>query len=110
MLLRSCLRRLLPEKPSVRLQSSCHACDAEGSLTFFIVVVFRNNNGDRLANCFFGGVAEDALCAFIPAYDNAIEILAYDYVIARLHDRRNPTQSLFTFAQRVLELLALGNI
>ena len=81
--------------------------DTRENLTFFIVAVFRNNNRDRLANCFFGSVAEDALCAFIPAYDNAIEILAYDYVIARLHDRRNPTQSLFTFAQRVLELLAL---
>ncbi len=71
------------------------------------MAVFRNNNRDRLANCLFGSVAEDALCAFVPAYDNAIEILAYDYVIARLHDRRKPTQSLFTFAQRVLELLAL---
>src|SRR6478672_9298017 len=81
--------------------------DARENLTFFIVAVFRNNNRDRLANCFFGCVAEDALCAFIPAYNNAIEILAYDYVIARLNDRRNPTQSLFTFAQRVLELLAL---
>jgi hypothetical protein len=81
--------------------------DTGENLTFFIVAVFRNNNRDGLANCFFGSEAEDALCAFIPAYDNAIEILAYDYVIARLHDRRNPTQSLFTFAQRVLELLAL---
>src|SRR6202040_3068157 len=84
--------------------------DTRENLTFFIVAVFRNNNRDRLANCFFGCVAEDALCAFIPAYDNAIEILAYDYVIARLNDRRNPPQSLFSFAQRMLELLALGNI
>ena len=52
--------------------------DTRQNLTFFIVAVFRNNNRDRLANCFFGSVAEDALCAFIPAYDNAIEILAYD--------------------------------
>ena len=84
--------------------------DTRQNLTFFVVAVFRNNNRDRLANCFFSSVAEDALCAFIPAYDNAIEILAYDYVIARLNDRRNPTQSLFTFAQRLLELPALGNI
>ena len=56
--------------------------DTRENLTFFIVAVFRNNNRDRLANCFLGCIAEDALCAFIPAYDNAIEILAYDYVIA----------------------------
>ena len=48
--------------------------DTRENLTFFIVAVFRNNNRDRLANCFFGSVAEDALCAFIPAYNNAIEI------------------------------------
>ena len=81
--------------------------DTRENLTFFIVAVFRNNNRDRLANCFFGSVAKDALCAFIPADDDAIEILAYDYVIARRHDRRNPPQPLFTFAQCVLELFTL---
>ena len=49
--------------------------DACQNLTFFIVAIFRNNNRDRLANCFFSSVAENALCAFIPAYDKAIEIL-----------------------------------
>ena len=81
--------------------------DTRENLTFSVVSVFRNNNRDRLANCLFGSVAEDALCASIPTYDNAIEIFAYDYVFARLYDRRYPTQSLFTFAQRVLDLLTL---
>ena len=54
--------------------------DARQNLTFFIVAVFRNNHRDRLASCFFGSIAEDTLCPFIPAYDNAIEILAYDCV------------------------------
>src|SRR6478752_647987 len=73
--------------------------DTGENLTFFIVSVFRNNNRDGLANCFFGSEAEDALCAFIPAYDNAIEILAYDYVVARLHDRRNPIAVHFRAAR-----------
>jgi hypothetical protein len=47
--------------------------DTREILTFFVMAVFRNNNRDRLANCVFGSVAEDALCAFIPAYDNAID-------------------------------------
>ena len=47
--------------------------DTREKFTLFIVAVFRDNNRDRLANYFFGSVAEDSLCAFVPAYDNAIE-------------------------------------
>ena len=74
-------------------------------VTLFVLPVFRNHNCDGLANRLFGSVAEDTLRTPVPACDNAIEVLAYNRIVTGLYDRRQPTQSLFTFAKLSFDLL-----
>src|SRR6516164_8552343 len=72
--------------------------------------VFRNQNCNGFTNRLFGSVAEDTLGTPIPACDNAVEVLAYNRVVTGLNNRRQPAQSLFTFAKCSFGLPALGNV
>ena len=49
---------------------------------FFFLVVGWNQNGNRLADDFFGQIAKNALRAAVPARDDTIEGLADDCVVA----------------------------
>ena len=86
------------------------ASDARQDFTLFILSICGNNNGNGLTDRLCGSVAEDTLGASVPACDYAVEVLAYDRVIARFDDGRQPTQLLLTFAKGIFDLLAVGNI
>ena len=58
----------------------------------------------------FGRVTKDALCAPIPASDNAIEIFTDNCIVTRFHDGSQRTQSLFAFAKRSFDLLPLSDV
>ena len=60
-------------------------------------------SGDRLADDFAGGVAEQPLRTSVPGGDDAVEILADDRVVRRLDDRRQ-------LGGEVLRALPLGDI
>jgi hypothetical protein len=64
--------------------------------------VWRNYNRDRLPDYFVGRVTEEALCAFVPASDDAIEVLAYDRIITRLDNGRKPVKLLLTASRRIV--------
>src|SRR5580704_3454102 len=66
----------------------------------------RNGLTDRLA----GRVAEDALSTAAPACNDAIEIFAYNRVVAGLDYGGQPAQSLLAFAKRNFDLYAFGHI
>ena len=78
--------------------------DTGQNLALFLKPVLWNNDSDGLANRLCRGVAEEALRTPVPAGDNAVEVLAYDRVIAGLDDGANPTQALFTFAEGCFDL------
>jgi hypothetical protein len=84
--------------------------DARQDMTLFILSIFGNNNGDRLTDRLSGSMAEDALGASVPACDYAVEILAYDRVVARFDDGCQPTQPLLSLVKGKFDLLAVGNI
>ena len=50
-------------------------------LLFFIQPIGRDNFRDRLPNHLLGSIAKDALCSFVPALNDPVEILAYDRVV-----------------------------
>ena len=52
--------------------------------SFFSMPVLRNHNGDGLADRFFRRVAENSFGALVPACDDAIEVLAYDRIVAEI--------------------------
>ena len=83
------------------------APDAGQDFTFLIAPIPRNNNCDRLPDCFFCGVSEHALRALVPARDDAIEVLAYNGVVTELDDCR---KSSLTFVKGDFGLPALGNV
>src|SRR5579862_3508259 len=86
------------------------APDARQNGTLFVLPVLRNDEGDGLANGLFGGIAEDALGARVPARDHAIEVLAHDGIVARLDNGRQPAQALLAVAKLGFDALALANI
>ena len=65
---------------------------------FFMVLVWRNQKRDRLTDRFFGRIAKQSLCAFVPTCNDAVEVLAYDCVITGIDDGREPPKPLFGFA------------
>ena len=84
--------------------------DARQDITLFILSIFGNNNGNGLTDRLCGSVAEDSLGAPVPAGDYAVEVLAYDRVVAQFDDGRQPTQPLLSFPKGIFDLLAVGNI
>src|ERR1043166_357801 len=58
----------------------------------FVRVVVGDEDGDWLADDLFGGVAEDALRALVPARDDAVQGLADDGVVRRLDDGGQPVR------------------
>src|SRR5215475_14288894 len=75
------------------------ASDALKNHRFFIVPVGWNQKRNRLADGLVGRIAEEPLRALVPARDDAIEVLAYDGVVAGFDDGRELLQSLLAFAQ-----------
>jgi hypothetical protein len=56
-------------------------------LRFFVLAVGRDEQrGDGLADGFLGRVTEKPLSTSVPARDDAVEVLAYDGVVRRIHD------------------------
>jgi hypothetical protein len=56
------------------------------------VIVWNENRG-RLANCFLGGITEDAR-PFVPTVDNPIEVPADDRILAQTSNL-SPPEKLF---------------
>src|SRR5258706_9277453 len=65
-----------------------------------MVALRRDQNAYRLADDLFSAVAEDTLCTPVPACDDAIEVLTYYCVIAKLDDGSK---------QRALTRLTVGD-
>src|SRR5689334_12354264 len=72
-------------------------------LRLFAFEMIGNDGGDRLADHFVGGIAEQALGAWIPADDASGEVLADDRVIGGFDDAGELPACLFAAA-------LLGNI
>src|SRR5580700_318796 len=62
------------------------APDALDDPRLLVLQLLRNQDGDRLADDVFGGVAEQALGGAVPADDDAVEVLADDGVAGRFDD------------------------
>ena len=62
------------------------ATQALQDFVLFLPALGRNDQGNVLADGFFGGVAEYAFGALVPAADDAIERLADDGVVGRVDD------------------------
>src|ERR1700733_103428 len=52
--------------------------------SFFSMPVLRNHKGDGLADRLFRRIAKDPFGARVPACDDAIEVFAYDCVVAEI--------------------------
>src|SRR5262245_1679153 len=63
------------------------ALDASENLGLLTLAFGRNDNRDRLAYDFLRPIPEQALRSLVPAGDDAVEVLAYDRIVGRLHDR-----------------------
>ena len=68
-----------------------------------VVSLSRNQNRDRFADSFFGGIAKQPLRALIPTHNDAVQIFADNGVIRRLDDGGQSLTGLFG-------LLQLGDI
>src|SRR4051794_39307918 len=79
------------------------AADARQDRIFLGPAVRRYQYRDRLADDFFGRIAEQPLRALVPACDDAIEVLANDGVVTRLDDGGEALRKL-------LVAFALGDI
>src|ERR1700722_20574364 len=95
---------------SLKMVDALTSSNARENLTFFALPVpgdhKRNGLTDRLA----GRVAEDALSTFVPACNDAIEIFAYNRIVAGLDYGGQPAQSLLAFAKRNFDLYPFRNI
>jgi hypothetical protein len=57
---------------------------------FFVLVAWRNKDGDWFPDYFISGVPEDSFCAFVPTGDDAVERFADDGVVGGLDERGEP--------------------
>ena len=55
-------------------------------VVFFVQVVFWNYQRDMLAECLFSRLAQNPFCGSIPTRNDAIKILANDYVVRRIYN------------------------
>ena len=62
------------------------APDLVENLRLFVQMIVRDQDRDRLADHFLGGVAEQALGADVPAHDDPVQVLADDRVVGRFDD------------------------
>src|SRR5262249_29618516 len=69
--------------------------DATEDFSLLILMIRRDEDGDRLADDLFRHVAEDPFGAFVPALDDAVEVLADDRVIGRFDDCDESMSGLF---------------
>ena len=70
------------------------AADALEYDEFLIVPLRRDQDGHRLADDFGGRIAEEPLGSFVPAGDDAIEVLTDDRVVRGLDDGGEPLHRL----------------
>ena len=62
------------------------AADAREDVRLFVEPVRRDQDRDRLADRFLGGVPENTFGGGIPGADDSIEVLADDGVVRGFHD------------------------
>src|SRR5262245_25672583 len=79
------------------------APDGFQSPRLLIRAIRRYQNHDGLADDLFSRIAKQFLRAFVPTYDDAVQILADDGVVRRFDDGRQLAYSVF-------RLLAFGNV
>src|SRR5271163_1311414 len=65
---------------------------------------------DRLSDHLVARVSEYPLRGFVPARDDAFQIVADDRIVGRLDDRRQRARAVLAFAQRGFRRLSLGDI
>src|SRR5256885_2271705 len=68
----------------------------------FVQAIQRDQHGDRLAENFFSSVTKDALGAFVPASNHAVEVFADDGVIGRFDDGRQAADGFVSLFRRIL--------
>ena len=77
---------VFPEADGLVVIHLLPAADLGHHLVFLVLKIRGNEDADRLADRFLGGVTEDFLGARIPRSDDAVEVLADDGVIGRFDD------------------------
>jgi hypothetical protein len=75
-----------------------------------MVTLWRDQDGYRLADDLLSEVAEESLCTLVPACDDAINVLTDYRVITELDNGSEPPEPLPTFAQLLLDLVALNQV
>src|SRR5215831_9882829 len=63
------------------------------NFSLFLLAVGKNEHRNGPADGFLGGVAEQALRAFVPTGDNALEVYADDGVVRGIDNRSQCTDS-----------------
>src|ERR1700761_4526732 len=101
---------ILTSANGLKMVDALTSSDARQNFTLFGLAVLRDHKCNGLADRLAGRVAEDVLSRFVPACNNAIEILAHNRVVARLYYGGQPAQPLLTFAERPFDLYACSNI
>src|SRR5215467_11626599 len=89
------------------------AVTAPDTLMNYVLLAFalpRDQDSRRLADDLFSQIAEEPLRTLVPTGDDAIEVLAYNCVITELDNGGEPAELLPTFAQRLLDLVALNQV
>ena len=79
------------------------ATNARQNFRFLVLQVFRNDDGDRLADHLLGRIAEQPLGARIPADDDAVQILADDRIVGGFDNTGE-------LPARLLALALLGDV
>ena len=67
------------------------AADTIENAYFLVPALGRNDDRNRLADNLVGGIAEEALCRFVPRRDDTVEVFADDGVIAGFDNGRKAT-------------------
>src|SRR6476659_4202123 len=95
---------------SLKMVDALTSSDARQNFTFFGLAVRRAHKCNGLTDRLAGRITEDVLSRSIPACNNAIEILAYNRVVARLDYGGQPAQPQVSFVKRNFDLSACSNI
>src|SRR5207237_9343394 len=96
------LLTVLPSPYRVEVFDALASGEPLQDLGLLVLPPRRNQERDRLADDLVRGVAKEAVRAFVPARDEAIERFADDAVVGRVHDG-GETESL------LVGFFALGN-
>src|SRR5258706_13359011 len=84
--------------------------DACNYIRFFVMSFRWNEHRDRLADRFFGRIAEEPLRAPVPARDDFFEVLRHDGVLRGLDDCGDVPIAGFAVPNTLLGLTAVGAV